>query len=74
MWSPLVFFAFIVAAFFAVSVQSQQNFQQLQYQLNRAFYIDPRYFGTQNLQFQQGPNLDVSGLERFERQLLAGRR
>uniref|UniRef100_A0A914QB03 Uncharacterized protein n=1 Tax=Panagrolaimus davidi TaxID=227884 RepID=A0A914QB03_9BILA len=73
MWSPLIFLAFIVAAFFA-SVQSQQNFQQLQYQLNRALYIDPRYFGTQNLQFQQGPTLDVSGLERFERQLLAGRR
>uniref|UniRef100_A0A914QZT9 Uncharacterized protein n=1 Tax=Panagrolaimus davidi TaxID=227884 RepID=A0A914QZT9_9BILA len=71
MWSPLIFLVLFVAAFF-VAVQSQ-NFNQLQYQLNRALYIDPRYFGTQNLQLQQGPPLDVSGLQRFERQLLYGR-
>uniref|UniRef100_A0A914Z5E7 Uncharacterized protein n=1 Tax=Panagrolaimus superbus TaxID=310955 RepID=A0A914Z5E7_9BILA len=70
MWSPLLFIALIVATFFA-AVQSQ-NFNQFQYQLNRA--LDPRYLGAQNLQLQQGPPLDVSGLERFERQLLFGGR
>uniref|UniRef100_A0AC34G4H2 Uncharacterized protein n=1 Tax=Panagrolaimus sp. ES5 TaxID=591445 RepID=A0AC34G4H2_9BILA len=72
MWSPIVFLALIVAAFFT-AVHSQ-NFNQLQYQLNRALYVDPRYLGAQNLQLQQGPPLDVSGLERFERQLLFGGR
>uniref|UniRef100_A0A914QI72 Uncharacterized protein n=1 Tax=Panagrolaimus davidi TaxID=227884 RepID=A0A914QI72_9BILA len=71
MWSPLTFLVLFVAILF-VAVQSQ-NFNQLQYQLNRALYIDPRYFGTQNLQLQQGPPLDVSGLQRFERQLFYGR-
>uniref|UniRef100_A0A914PRE2 Uncharacterized protein n=1 Tax=Panagrolaimus davidi TaxID=227884 RepID=A0A914PRE2_9BILA len=72
MWSPIIFLALCVAAFFN-AVQSQ-NFNQFQYQLNRALQIDPRYLGAQNLQLQQGPPLDVSGLERFERQLLFGGR